>query len=155
MTRPLASIPQRLLARLVDGLITGLVAYLLLYLLGWVGYLLAVAGYVGYEVWFVSTSGQTPGKRLLGIAVSNAGSDERPSTAQAARRTLPIVLGAVPVTIVALLGPLLFVRAVWDSRRQGFHDLFADTIVVRAGRVAGTEDGAPHDERYPGRPSPG
>jgi uncharacterized RDD family membrane protein YckC len=84
---------------------------------------------VGYFVVFWSTTGQTPGSRLMRIRVASAtGATVRP------RRAL---LRFVGLTLAAL--PLFagFLLILVDLRRRGLHDVLARTIVVDADREAG------------------
>jgi uncharacterized RDD family membrane protein YckC len=93
--------------------------------------LIAIGG-VAYVVWtilyfvtFWSTTGQTPGDRLMAIRVCRA--DDR-ATLHPARATLrlgALVLAAIPLFAGFL--PILF-----DDRRRGIHDMIAGTVVVSA-----------------------
>ena len=136
----LASVPRRLGARLLDGLLISVGVAGLLAAFGtnvfesfdgsgpaWPSYVLWVVS-AGYEIWLTSLTGQTVGKRLLSIQVVDAETGEIPSLDRAARRIIPMVVQLIP--IVGLFGALLYVRALWDPRRQGFHDKFAGTIVI-------------------------
>ena len=79
---------------------------------------------VGYFVTFWSTTGQTPGNRVMRIAVRPAsGGPIRP------RRAL---LRFVGLTLAAL--PLFagFLLILVDDRRRGLHDVLARTVVVDA-----------------------
>jgi uncharacterized RDD family membrane protein YckC len=90
-----------------------------LYALGGVSYLLWS---LGYFVTFWSTTGQTPGNRLLGVrVVREDGTLLRP--ARALLRLAALVLAAVP--LFAGFVPVLF-----DDRRRGVHDMIAGTVVV-------------------------
>ena len=80
---------------------------------------------VGYFVAFWTTTGQTPGNRLLGIRVMRAdGGRFRPRHAIA--RLVGMVLSA-PL----LLG---FLPVLVTDRRRGLHDWMAGTVVVAATR---------------------
>ena len=80
---------------------------------------------VGYFVTFWSTTGQTPGSRLMRISVRGAddGSVIRPR--RAAIRFAGLILAALP--LLAGFLPILF-----DDRRRGVHDMLAGTVVVEA-----------------------
>ena len=86
---------------------------------------LFLAWSVGYFVTFWSTTGQTPGSRLMRIRVCGAddGSVLRPR--RAALRFAGLVLGAIP--LLAGFLPILF-----DERRRALHDMLAGTVVVEA-----------------------
>ena len=90
-----------------------------------VGGALFLAWSVGYFVTFWSTTGQTPGCRLMRIMVCSAddGSIVRPR--RAAVRFGCLVLAAIP--LLAGFLPILF-----DARRRGVHDMLAGTVVVAA-----------------------
>jgi uncharacterized RDD family membrane protein YckC len=138
----LASIPRRIGARLLDGLLVGVVVMLVLAVTGtdfadafdpsgngpaWPALLITAAGVV-YEIWLTALTGQTIGKRLLSIQVVDAETSEVPKLDQATRRIAPAVVGLVPY--VGFFGVVMYLRALWDGRRQGFHDKFAETIVI-------------------------
>jgi uncharacterized RDD family membrane protein YckC len=148
----LASIPRRIGARLLDGLLVGMAVILVLAVTGtdfvdafdttgdgpaWPALLITAAGVV-YEIWLTSLTGQTVGKRLLSIQVVDAETGEVPRLDQAARRIAPAIVGLVPY--VGFLGVVMYLPALWDGRRQGFHDRFANTIVIDRRRAA-PEDG--------------
>jgi uncharacterized RDD family membrane protein YckC len=90
-----------------------------------IGGALFLAWSVGYFVTFWSTTGQTPGSRLMRITVCGAddGSVLRPR--RAAFRFACLVLAAIP--LLAGFLPILF-----DDRRRGLHDMLAGTVVVEA-----------------------
>lgn len=66
----------------------------------------------------------TPGKMLLGLEIVDAKTGGKPSTAQFVGRYLGYYVSIIPV----LLG-ILWVA--FDSRKQGWHDKLAGTVVVR------------------------
>jgi uncharacterized RDD family membrane protein YckC len=79
---------------------------------------------VGYFVTFWSTTGQTPGSRLMRIKVCQA--DGRIlGPRRAAFRVVSLTLAAIP--LLAGFLPILF-----DERRRGVHDMLAGTVVVEA-----------------------
>lgn len=136
----LAPISRRVAARVVDSLIVAAVALWPLLAFsdidldegvfatpGWVTILGWAVG-VAYEVGLVVRTGQTVGKRALGIRVADAVTGGVPNLDQAGRRALPALLSIVPV--LGVLAPLLWVPALWHPRRQGLHDALAGTIVV-------------------------
>jgi uncharacterized RDD family membrane protein YckC len=84
---------------------------------------LFLAWSVAYFVTFWSTTGQTPGSRLMRITVLGAddGSILRPR--RAAVRFAGLILAAIP--LLAGFLPILF-----DERRRGVHDMIAGTVVV-------------------------
>ncbi len=78
---------------------------------------------VGYFVFFWSTTGQTPGQRVMSIAVV----DSRGRGPLKPRRALLRFAALCAGAIVFLLG---FVMMLWDDRRRCFHDRVARTVVV-------------------------
>jgi uncharacterized RDD family membrane protein YckC len=93
-----------------------------LVVLGSVAYVLWL---VGYFVVFWSTTGQTPGNRLLQIRVCRAEDGASPSAGAAVLRFAGLILAALPLFAGFL--PILI-----DDRRRGIHDMLAGTVVVPA-----------------------
>ncbi len=125
---------RRLVAYLIDGLILGVVNMLTSVLIhaiagnafdpGGITLLVNVGVGVAYFVAFWVTSGQTPGKKALGIRVVST--DGTPLTwGQAIMR----YVGQLVSTVMLGLG---FLWIAVDARRQGLHDKIANTLVVRA-----------------------
>lgn len=86
---------------------------------------LYVVWIVGYFTTFWTTTGQTPGSRLLRIRVS-AASGERLLPRRALLRFAGLTLAALP-----LFAGFLFILV--DDRRRGLHDLIARTVVIEVG----------------------
>ena len=93
--------------------------------------LLALAGVVfllwtiGYFATFWSTTGQTPGDRLMRIRVCRDHTLEPIGFGRSVLRLLYLTLAALP--LLAGFLPVLF-----DERRRGLHDMLAGTVVVSA-----------------------
>jgi uncharacterized RDD family membrane protein YckC len=121
---------RRLGAVLIDGLIVGLVQLLVLRLLGTAGYLVDLVLQAGYFTYFEGSSGQTPGKRVLGIWVLDA----RTAAPIGARRALGRYLCSLLSALVFYLG---YLWMLWDRDRQTWHDKLAGAVVVPAADVAG------------------
>jgi uncharacterized RDD family membrane protein YckC len=96
--------------------------------LGWAAVFVAVAGlyYFALEAW----SGQTVGKRLLGVQVYGPGGT-RPSAGAVAGRTLLRAADFLPVMYLAGFVTMMATGA----RRQRIGDLAAGTAVARASPV--------------------
>jgi uncharacterized RDD family membrane protein YckC len=86
---------------------------------------LAIAGTVGYFVFFWSASGQTPGDRLLGVRVVAAGSGRPLRAGRALLRVLALPLSALPLCAG-------FLMILVDSRRRALHDRLVSTLVIDA-----------------------
>jgi len=135
-----AGLVTRALGLVIDGLIIQLVALFValgtiivvgvLHLPKPVNTALAAVGGVAYIAWtagyfigFWSSTGQTPGARVMQVRVITAGGD-RVRSRRALVRVIGLVLAALP--LFAGFIPILF-----DSRRRGFQDWLARTVVVR------------------------
>jgi uncharacterized RDD family membrane protein YckC len=107
----------------------------LLHLPGEIKTVLAVIGGVtvilwsiGYFVVFWSTTGQTPGARVMQIrVVTDDGSRLKPR--RALLRCAGVVLAALPL----FAG---FIRILFDPRRRGFQDRLARTLVIEAPKTS-------------------
>jgi uncharacterized RDD family membrane protein YckC len=141
----LASIGQRIGARLLDGLIIGLPLTVLVFAASdvsedrktistplWVQLVAAVVSAL-YEIVLIRTWGQTVGKRVLGIKVVRITDGALPDwTASIVRYVLPVVPVLIPVSGVFLLSIVIYLVAIVHPLRQGWHDRAAGTIVVKA-----------------------
>jgi uncharacterized RDD family membrane protein YckC len=89
-----------------------------------IGGLVVILWSVGYFVVFWSTTGQTPGARVMQIrVVTDDGSRFKPS--RALLRCVGVLLAALPL----FAG---FIRILFDPRRRGFQDRLAGTLVIEA-----------------------
>ncbi len=88
---------------------------------------LAVLWVIGYFVVFWSSTGQTPGDRLLQIRVRDVDDRGPLKPRRALLRYGALLLAAIPLFagIIAIL---------FNDRRRGFHDRVARTVVVAAPR---------------------
>jgi uncharacterized RDD family membrane protein YckC len=87
-----------------------------------VGGFVAIAWGMAYFTFFWSTTGQTPGNRVLSIKVQSA-HGERLRVGRAFLRVLVLPLSVIP--LCAGLGLILV-----DRRRRALHDVLARTVVV-------------------------
>jgi uncharacterized RDD family membrane protein YckC len=78
---------------------------------------------VGYFAFFWSSTGQTPGDRVMRIVVRDVHERGPLKPRRAILRFVAVCLGAIP-----LLAGLLMM--LWDERRRCFHDRTARTVVV-------------------------
>jgi uncharacterized RDD family membrane protein YckC len=96
---------------------------------------------VTYFVTFWSTTGQTPGSRLMRIMVRADDDGGIIKPRRAAVRFAGMVLAAIP--LLAGFLPILF-----DERRRGLHDMLARTVVVEAPQLRrGSEPSPPRTPR--------
>ena len=77
---------------------------------------------VGYFVLFWTTTGETPGMRIMHLRVLN-GAGAPPSFGHALLRVVGMVLAAIPL----FAG---FALILVDDRRRGLQDMIAGTVVV-------------------------
>lgn len=105
----------------------------------------------GYFVYTWTSMRGTVGMKVLGMQIGNAGDGKTLTMDQAVRRWLvmaaPGILAQV-LFVLPAIGSLLglaafgwFVYLLWTTykspTKQGFHDTFANTMVVKAARSAG------------------
>lgn len=88
--------------------------------------LLALAGAVLYHTLLVGRTGQTLGKKALGLRVVDAGSGLPIGTGRALGRYL------FAMVISGNLCALGYLWALWDGRKQTWHDKVVGSVVVEA-----------------------
>jgi uncharacterized RDD family membrane protein YckC len=120
---PRAGFGQRLGAYLLDGIGLGIINGVLFAALHTAGYAIAVAIGIGYFVYFEGSTGQTLGKRALGIRVVDFGSGNSIGYGRAFIRYIGRIVSAIPI----FLG---FFWMLWDKEKQTWHDKFANSVVV-------------------------
>ena len=127
---PLASLPGRLLAQILDGLVAGVIvvaAVLLSPLSESMSSTLAIAGVVAGVGYYLFADclgeGQSYGKRWLGMAVVHSETGAPCTPAQSLVRNL----------LLSLLGPIDWIF-IFGSRRQRLGDMLARTLVIEAPR---------------------
>jgi uncharacterized RDD family membrane protein YckC len=122
---PRAGFGQRLGAALIDGIFISVVGFVIRLAIGpTAGGLIGLAigiGYFGYLEG--SASGQTIGKRIVGIRVIDFGSGGPIGFGRAVIR----YFGRIVSFIACLLG---YFWMLWDKERQTWHDKFANDVVV-------------------------
>ncbi len=136
---PTAGLSLRAVARVADVVLVLLPAWLIgvPLLLGWIGdsgttvmvvFAFGWAVVVGYETWLTAATGQTIGKRAVGIRVIDVESGAPPGrNASLLRAALPPILG---ILVPAFGWVVPYIWAVWDRDRRGIHDRLARTVVV-------------------------
>jgi uncharacterized RDD family membrane protein YckC len=93
--------------------------------------LVAAALWFAYEVPYIATTGQTPGKRLVGVQVTTLTGEPVGFGRSIQRWALP----GLPLLVGGWLLPLQLLDSawcLWDKRRQCLHDKSARTVVVTA-----------------------
>ncbi len=89
-----------------------------------IGYLIMLIWSVGYMLYFWSTSGQTPGKAILGLKIVRADGGAKLGLGKAILRLIGYAISG----IVIYLG---FLWIIWDKEKQGWHDKIAGTYVIK------------------------
>jgi uncharacterized RDD family membrane protein YckC len=142
---PYAGLVTRVIAFGVDAAIINLVAVAVAALVGlalsivtlpsWLTAFAVAVGAAAYAVWvagyfvvFWTTTGQTPGDRLMRIRVRPC-AGEQLCPRRALLRFVSLMLAALPL----FAG---FLMILVDARRRGLHDWIARTVVVDAPRAA-------------------
>jgi uncharacterized RDD family membrane protein YckC len=87
-------------------------------------FLLAFMAYVTFLLWFLA-QGQTPGKWLVGIRVTDKSEGNRPGLA---RMLIRETIGKFVSGFVFRLG---YLRAIWDRETRAWHDKIAGIFVTR------------------------
>jgi uncharacterized RDD family membrane protein YckC len=122
---PRASFGRRLVALLVDAILVGIVIGIIQVatnrlIADLVGFVIGLLYYAYLEG---SNSGQTIGKRALGIRVIDFGTGGPIGFGRGVIR----YLGRIVSTIPCFLG---YFWMLWDKERQCWHDKFANDVVV-------------------------
>lgn len=121
---PRADFGQRLVAALIDGAMLAALSFVLGAILKNAGSALAQAAGFGYYIYLEgSPSGQTIGKRVMGIRVIRMADGGPLGYGSAAIR----YLGRIVSAIACLLG---YFWMLWDPEKQTWHDKFAGSVVV-------------------------
>lgn len=133
------SFGYRLLAFVVDALTLGTIGQVVFFITGLkavapilqlvpsfdsVSSVVALVALWGYFILTTKYFGATFGKMAFGMEVRRVDGQPLDWTTVVLRE----VIGKTISTITALLG---FLWISWDSRKQGFHDKIADTVVVK------------------------
>jgi uncharacterized RDD family membrane protein YckC len=122
---PRASFGRRFVAVLVDGIILGIPIGITVAIAQSVGiYVLVAVISLAYLVYFEgSPSGQTAGKRLLGIRVIDFSTGGPIGYGRAAIRAVARYISQIP----CYLG---YLWMLWDKEKQTWHDKLANDVVV-------------------------
>jgi uncharacterized RDD family membrane protein YckC len=122
---PRANFGQRLVAAIIDGIIVGVVGTVVgLIVRNGLGGILSLALGVAYYGWLEgSPSGQTVGKRMLGIRVYDLHQGGPIGTGRAIGRYFARIVSAIP----CFLG---YFWMLWDKEKQTWHDKLVGSVVV-------------------------
>jgi uncharacterized RDD family membrane protein YckC len=122
---PRAGFGQRLVAAIVDGILIGVVGLIVeLAIRNALGTIIAYALGIGYYGWLEgSTSGQTVGKKMMGIRVYDLRQGGPIGTGRAIGRYFARILSTIP----CLLG---YFWMLWDGEKQTWHDKLVGSVVV-------------------------
>jgi uncharacterized RDD family membrane protein YckC len=121
-----ASFWRRFAAFFIDGIILGIVQTILnLVFDSGLAAALSLAVSLGYFTYLEGGTGQTLGKRALGIRVV----DQRGGGSIGYGRAAIRWIGRIVSTIPLLLG---YFWMIWDRDKQTWHDKFASSVVVPA-----------------------
>ena len=139
----LAGRGQRLGAAVIDSLIAMTVIIPVMFFFGLFGeetkmsfltnvslVILNIAVFIAVHGYSLKTSGQTVGKRLLGIRIVGLDGQLRPLPDLILKRYIPISLAGV-VPVVGSFLPLLDVILIFRNDRRCAHDFLAGTQVVK------------------------
>jgi uncharacterized RDD family membrane protein YckC len=139
---PYAGVLIRFAAAFIDSIILGIVSSVIGFILGMLAGLtggdstvvsivsilssiLQFAIYIAYSVYFIGSKGQTPGKMVMKIKVIKLEDKSVPGYTSAFLRE---IVGKIASSIVLSLG---YFWAIWDPKKQTWHDKIAGTVVVK------------------------
>jgi uncharacterized RDD family membrane protein YckC len=121
---PRAGFWRRFGAVIIDAIILGILEVILIAGLGRFGYFLSIVAAIAYYVVLEGgPTGQTLGKKALGIRVISFESGGQIGYARAFVR----YIGRIVSGVVIFLG---YLWMLWDRERQCWHDKFAGDLVV-------------------------
>jgi uncharacterized RDD family membrane protein YckC len=151
-------VPNRVIAYIIDSIVIFIVNVIILAILVAIGLnnfvvygLIGLVVSAGYFIYLWSTRRATLGMGFLGLQIGNAVDGKTLTTDQALRRWVIISAPAVvaqAAQVIGIIGSLLgllallwYIYLLWTTAKsptkQGFHDVFANTMVVKAARSAG------------------
>jgi uncharacterized RDD family membrane protein YckC len=111
-------------AALIDGIGLGIISFALKAALGTVGSIVTIVIGIAYFSYFEgSPSGQTIGKKLVGIRVIDFNTGRSIGHGRAAVRYVARILSA----IVIFIG---YLWMLWDPEKQTWHDKLSGSVVV-------------------------
>ena len=121
---PRAGFWRRFAAALIDAVLVGIVSVILRSALHGTGYFLSIVLGVAYYGYLEgSASGQTIGKRVMGIRVYDLRGRGPIGFGRGVGRYFARILSALPI----FLG---YFWMLWDAEKQTWHDKIVGTVVV-------------------------
>jgi uncharacterized RDD family membrane protein YckC len=122
-----AGFGERLVAYLIDFAILFVINMVVQLVLGSVlGGLVAFVIGIAYVIGFWTTSGATPGKKLMKLQVVQQSDGQIPTVGTAVLR----YVGYIASAVVVFLG---YLWIIWDPNKEGWHDKIAKTRVIKTG----------------------
>ena len=119
---------ERFVAYLIDAVILAIPAVIIYLLMPPIIENIATAVVGGaYAVYFWTSSGQTPGKMVMGLKVVGAESGQLVDAGTG-------ILRYVGYFISSLVFGLGFLWIIWDEKKEGWHDKIAKTRVIKVAR---------------------
>jgi uncharacterized RDD family membrane protein YckC len=123
-----ADFGTRLVAYLIDAIIIMVPTFILMAILPLpLAYLLGLVAGIAYQVYFWTSSGQTPGKMVMGLKVVSAETGGLLDTGGAAIRYVGYIVSGIAI----YLG---FLWVIWDPKHEGWHDKIARTKVIKVAK---------------------
>ena len=114
----------RLVAIIIDVIIVAVPTFILgLFLPQAVSFLLNLVIGVAYYVYFWSSTGQTPGKMVMGLKVLSSETGQLLTMQEAVIRYVCMIVSSIPLA-------LGFLWALWDPKHDTWHDKLAKTKVI-------------------------
>ncbi len=124
-TYELADTGTRLIALIIDNILLGIITGILVGTMRGTGAGASfIVGLAYYWLFWTRNAGQSPGKMLMKIRVVKADGSPLEFT--------DVLLRYVGYYISGFIFGLGYFWALWDDKRQGWHDKIASTYVVRA-----------------------
>jgi uncharacterized RDD family membrane protein YckC len=121
---PRASFGQRILAGIIDAVIVGIITGILRVVLGNAGQALGLVVGLAYTTYLEGgASGQSIGKRVMGLRVVDAQTGGSIGYGRGAIRWLVSIVSAIPI----FLG---YFWMLWDGEKQMWHDKASTSYVV-------------------------
>ena len=115
---------RRFVASFLDGIILGVVYYIFgAFVSENAAVFLNLLAGIAYYTYLEGTSGQTLGKKALGIRVVDLGGGGSIGFGRAFLRYIGRIVSAIPL----FLG---YFWMLWDKEKQTWHDKFANSVVV-------------------------